>query len=294
MAKYLCPTCRKQLAHPLDIQKHKELVSKSKNGLVLYSDIHRCVNEILGVCNIRVDNDLNVRGFEYIKLPSLQNRVSKLGILVATRKARSDYPEGIVTNIVDGVRLKLIMSMKKIDFRLNVGNVNSLHDPVIDLLHSTNGDIDLYLCGSNLPSYDNLKVWLQVIIDLLDGTQPCILGLILESFKYIIENNDHLPQQKDVQILRMILDSYFTCIEDINQGVVSSLFKGGGRSIFKSKKGSGKTELSTIIKITDEIVKEPNQPILNLIKINPEHFMDIIATLIKLEEAGIIRMEGCE
>jgi len=235
-----------------------------------------------------------VRGFEYIKLPSLQSQVSKLGIPVATRKARSDYPEGIVTNIADGVRLKLILSMKKIEFRLNIGNVNSLHDPVIDLLHSTNGDIDLYLCGSNLPSYDNLKVWLQVIIDLLDGTQPSILGLILEAFKYVIENNDRLPQQNDVQILRMILYSYFTCIQDINQGAVSSLFKGRGSSIFKSKKSRRKTELSTIIRITDKIVEEPNQPILNLIKINPECYSDIVILLIKLEDAGIIKIGKCE
>ncbi len=266
-------------------------MSRLSNGLVLYSDIHRCENGILGVCNIRVDNDLNVRGMDYVKLPSITVQESSLGIPMAKAKPKSDFPEILVDQCVGDMRLKLIMSIKSIEVRVNFDNVDPLHDPVIDKLQSSNQDIDLYICGSNLPNYDNLKVWLQIFIDLLDGTKPSLLGLLIEGLRYIVTLNDHLPTQEDIHILRMILYSYFIKVEEINQGAVGDLFRRKSSRKFKSK-NSVINEFQYVIKITDEIVRNPTQPIVNLISLDPEHFIEILKLVDKLTVNGIISLSG--
>jgi len=59
--QYHCSNCNKVRVFQIEKTKHEDKIKDSTNGIVIYSDIHRCKDGIIGINNLQIDKNYAVR-----------------------------------------------------------------------------------------------------------------------------------------------------------------------------------------------------------------------------------------
>ena len=129
-SRYTCAQClsKRNLKFTDEIILERSFQApNSVNGLFIFSDIHRCKNGMLGINNLHIDHNYDVRSFDYLILPSEKNAVSpKLGLPVP--KIRKDGLNRIrVTDYIEAGGFRLSILDKGLDLFLLIGDVAKNH-----------------------------------------------------------------------------------------------------------------------------------------------------------------------
>ncbi|MHA2099911.1 MAG: hypothetical protein ACW99A_14635, partial [Candidatus Kariarchaeaceae archaeon] len=123
-AIYSCNHCKQNRNIVLDEKTHHDMVDKSPNGLVMYSDSHRCENGIIGINNLQIDKHFAVRGFTFLELPQRQiPQMSGLGIPVPKVLSTDEMKTYVITHLPPDERLKIVILDRMLNVRINIGKV---------------------------------------------------------------------------------------------------------------------------------------------------------------------------
>lgn len=269
---YLCNECKlQQRIIWSELDREKWYPPPPYNGLALFSHIHPCKGGILGVNNLYIDHNLDVRSYQFVKLPEFQ-RKKKLMIPGAPKPKN---PEVNLTHIKEKGDLNMIIINEMAGANITIGKIPE-EDP-IKIVSSEMEMVQIKYYSSNTTFSKFMNKWINLFVNAVEMLLPSTLGLYVDALIYILEEKNTLPGDFDTQILKMILaslDVYITSqpIDDISH--LSSIY---------GDEGALMVEIFDILH--DNIAVRLHELVLNLKNVS---IKKIIYSVLMLENHGAI------
>jgi hypothetical protein len=283
ISQYFCEPCQTTRTLKLDISVHHQLIDASKNGLALYSDIHRCKDRITGVNNLRVDSDLAVRTIENQELEPIRPppKFSIPGINSETQNLPK-FKNLYVSGVNPKHSFRAIIIDKWLLTKMNFGVKNPDDDIPIQCISSDLGGLTLEFYESDIVYSANLEKWLYVLINSLEALPPTRFGFVIETLRYVLNLHYEAPTASDILLLRTMLASheiYFKGTEDPNRfdEIAVNL--------------SGKLDdidASLLMELVALLELHPSVPLLEYIKTHNYDLEYLIYVFLILEKEGLI------
>lgn len=200
----------------ISISDHEEKVSKSANGLVLYSDLHRCDEGILAINNAYVDLDFAVRSYSSIELPDKRTPVIKSlpGLPLPQTKVAQTTREYTITQMLPKKSLRLIIEDNRLDAIIKIGRIPKKEKPIA-VAESDQGSIILDYYPSELDYNTNMEKWFNILVNQLELLPVTRLGLFVETLRFIHSFYRSPPDAFQIKQLQTILSSHETYFKQL-------------------------------------------------------------------------------
>jgi hypothetical protein len=271
-----------------DIEEHKTRVEKSPNGLVSYSEIHRCSDGLLNIYDLQIDNNHAIRSFSQMKLPT-HRRPSALAVPgVPSPRLKTD--EKRINFNIDkmlpehGFRLVIYDDM--INVSINIGEVDVKNELLISRLESDHGTIRLDYYFSDIQYTTNIEKLLAILVNTLEIVPPTKIGLFVETLRYIHGIHKDTPTSFHIKLLKTILTTHEThfILEEIEntQEAISDL-----KYKYSEEVGGFASEL------LERIESDLFAPLQKYMTMKSEHHKNddlifLIHTLMLMEQTGLL------
>ncbi|OLS29355.1 MAG: hypothetical protein HeimC2_00800 [Candidatus Heimdallarchaeota archaeon LC_2] len=230
ISQFQCQTCKEMRYHTVDVPDHENKISRSSNGLVVHSDIHRCSDGLLNIYNLEIDANYAIRSFTQLKLPEFRK---------ALPQSVPGLPAPKIIHDEDRINFKITKMLQENGFRLviyddmanvsiNIGEVNLKNELIISRLESDHGHIRIDYYYSELPFTSNVEKLLLVLINTLAVVPPTKIGLFIETLRYIHEIQTSPPSDFHIKLLKTILtthETYFMLEDEENIEAVTDDLK---------------------------------------------------------------------
>ena len=283
--QYQCLKCSSIRIADINAEYHLENISQSSNGLVIYSDIHRCENGILGINNIHVDHDYHIRSSEQIVLPSKRIAVSSTLLNIPTPKINSgDMKNVMIREFQPNKDFRLIIADQGLKIIINIGDVNDNKEKPISTLYSDHGTICLAFYPSGLPYTNFIEQWMVTFINLLETLPPTRIGLFIETLRYIHDMHKIGPALFHIEILKMILSSHEIHFEPVKIPIEFDSLLSEGRDFY------GSEAVTLMVKILSYLELNPHVPLLYYTKTHHEDIGYLIYLFLTLEQENLIKI----
>ncbi len=218
LVHYLCNECKKQQNITFtDKDKSDFYPPPPFNGLTLFSHLHTCKGGVTGVNNLYIDHNLDVRSYNFVKLPEFQ-RKRKMMIPGAPKPKN---PEVNITHIRAKNDLNIIMINEVAGANITIGTIPET-DPV-KILSSDMEMVQIKYFESNTKLDNLMEKWMQMLVNSIEVLLPSNIGLILESLIYILEEKRMFPSDFDAKLIRTILASHDVYISNVSEDSVDHL-----------------------------------------------------------------------
>lgn len=222
-SRYQCLLCTKMRDIEISLSEHEKLVSNSANGLVLYSDIHRCDEGILAINNAHIDKEYNVRSFSSLELPDKRKIEKKTALNLPIPK--TSLSESIkryhITQMLPEKGLRILIEDSRLNAIINIGRIQPRKEKPIAVAESDQGSIILDYYPSKLDYNTNMEKWLNVLVNQLELLPVTRLGLFIETLRFIHGFYRKRPDSFQIVQLQTILSShetYFTIMTKLSEG----------------------------------------------------------------------------
>ena len=215
---YQCGVCKEVRRYYVDTGRHTQDAENSANGLVLYSDIHRCDAGILGINNLRIDANYSIRSFEPLKLPTKAQPTSFPGLPSPRAKSAESTLIFKVRNQSDN-EMRLLIHDRRLNSVLNIGLIDTENEVEIATITSDLGTISMSYYPSEVTYTSFLEKWLQILVNTLEVLLPTKIGLFIETLRYISTLSREAPSPFHIKLLKTILtthETYFLINEDVD------------------------------------------------------------------------------
>jgi hypothetical protein len=296
-ARYICNHCKQDRNYILDESSHHELVDKSPNGLVMYSDSHRCQNGIIGINNLQIDKHFSVRGFTFLELP--QRRIPKasgLNIPVPRGPSPDQMKMFSITQIPPDEKLRIMIIDHMLNVKINIGKVNENEELSILTINSDMGLLEIVFYPSEIPFTPTLEKWFTILVNIMEVLPATKIGLIVDTLKYVLDSSFNEPIEFDIIFLKTILASheiYFEMIEDgelswADHLAINAAPKYREKDVAVMMKIMAHLEENPYIPLQQYVSKELHQDLRYLIYI---FLLLEVEGLIRIERPGIIEEE---
>lgn len=215
---YFCDRCQTRRHLKINKEKHMNLGEDSKNGLVIYSDIHRCNDGLNEVTNLQVDKNFDIRSYEFLKLPEYRKKSKAMIPIPGMEKSDKDINLLQIMEIDLNTNVNLVLNDHFLQSKIRIGRFDPMTEP-IDTLESELGGITFFVYESDIPYGNTLKKWYQYLIDTLEILPPTKLGMLIETLRYFLDQYDTNPSDFDKSFVKTILASHeiFFEIKDITK-----------------------------------------------------------------------------
>lgn len=281
-SQYYCEMCKKPRRFKINHEIHSENISKSKNGLVLYSDIHLCKDGLLGVNNLRIDANYAIRSFENQELPPVR-KPSKFAIpgIPSSTPTATLYTKLSIAELQSSGSFRIIIEDEWLTTKINIGKVDETEIPVNSLM-SDLGGINLNYYLSDINYMMNLEKWFAIFINSLELLPPTRFGLVIETLRYLLKNHEREPSSFDTKYLRTMLASheiYFKAVDD------------PGRFDHITVELSTKykeREISTMMELLAHLEMHPSLPLQYYTKTHKHELEYLIYLFLIMEVEGLI------
>ena len=282
--RYLCDTCTSTRLYNITRESHENAIKNSSNGLVTYSDIHRCKNGFLGINNLHVDHNYSVRSLEHLILPS-EKRYKKAspGLPMPVAKAEKINKVAITEMLPEGKGFRLIILDHDLGINLNLGKVKDKEIP-IKSFKSRFGGIDLSFYKSDQDLDENIENWLIELINLLEELPPTKVGLFIETLRYIYSLRKIGPAKFHLNMLHTILTSHKIHIDLVTRPPNFELVE----TKFKEVYGSETVDMMSKLLIYIDL--NPNTPLHKYTQSNHEDMSFLIYLFLILEQEQLIQI----
>ena len=214
--QYLCNKCKISQIIQFTDQMKEIYVTKDPNGLSLYSHIHLCEDGFVGINNLYIDHNLDVRSYSFVEIPQYKRKVKMM--VPGAPKIKKDKELINVTHISFKNDLNLLIQFDISEFVIQIGSYNHSNNVPLQTLVSSSGIVCIHYYESAMKFTSQLEQWLQTLLDSLEVLVPNKLGLIVEILQFIIRDKDKFPSDLDKNIIKTILVSHDIFFE-FNQGV---------------------------------------------------------------------------
>lgn len=267
------------------ISDHDEKVSNSSNGLVLYSDLHRCDEGILAINNAYVDLDFAVRSFSSIELPDKRNPSTKSfpGLPMPQTRIAQTTKEYLITQMLPKKSLRLIIEDSRLDAIIKIGRIPRKEKPIA-VAESDQGSIVLDYYPSEMEYNTNMEKWFNILVNQLELLPVTRLGLFVETLRFIHSFYRSPPDAFQIKQLQTILSSHETYFRTLIE-----LSKGGTLGTVGAKYGK---ELEILaIKILDVLKENPKFNLKEIALKLDWDLIHLIYTLLIMEQEGFIEIQ---
>jgi hypothetical protein len=236
---------------------------------------------MLGINNLHVDHNYDVRSFDPLKLPSEKKQATS-GLGLPMPKVSEDGMKRIrVTDSVGAGGFRLSIRDKGLDIFLLVGDVKPDVEETVLSITSAKGSIELSLFPSvEVSKY--LPNWLQNLVDTLELLPPTKIGLFIDTLRYI-RKLDKIPSANfHKTILRTILSSHKISFSMMPDRYVIELEK--KRDLLGHDTVSDMTTLLEYLKLF------PETTLLQFSGVYPHEISDLIYLFLLLQQEGFLFM----
>ncbi|MCE7733966.1 MAG: hypothetical protein GPJ54_03750 [Candidatus Heimdallarchaeota archaeon] len=218
-SRYQCLLCTKMREIDISVSKHEKLVSNSANGLVLYSDIHRCDEGILAINNAHIDKEYNVRSFSSIELPDKRKPAKKSGLNLPIPKAyiNESIRRYSITQMLPKKSLRIMIEDSRLNAIINIGRILPRKEKPIAVAESDQGSIILDYYPSELDYNTNMEKWLNVLVNQMELLPVTRLGLFIETLRFIHGFYRSPPDSFQIIQLQTILSSHETYFKSLTE-----------------------------------------------------------------------------
>lgn len=284
-AQYQCLLCTKMRVIKIDVSDHNKLVSNSANGLVLYSDLHRCDEGIMAINNAHIDKEYNVRSFSSLELPDKRKPVKKssLNLPIPQANLSQSIKNYHITEMSSEKSLRIMIEDSRLNVMINIGRILPRKEKPIAVAESDQGSIILDYYPSELEYNTNMEKWLNVLVNQMELLPVTRLGLFIETLRFIHGFYRSPPDSFQIRQLQTVLSSHETyfkvLIEQTEEGTLGTV---------GAKYG---TELETLaIQILTSLKDNPKFN-LKEVALHLDHdLIYLIYTLLIMEQEGFLEI----
>ncbi len=267
------------------VSDHDDRISNSSNGLVLYSDLHRCDEGILAINNAYVDLDFAVRSFSSIELPDKRNPSTKSlpGLPMPQIRITQTTKEYLITQMLPKKSLRLIIEDSRLDAIIKIGRIPKKEKPIA-VAESDQGSIVLDYYPSKMEYNTNMEKWFNILVNQLELLPVTRLGLFVETLRFIHSFYRSPPDAFQIKQLQTILSShetYFKTLIDLSEG--ETLGTVGAKY--------GKELEILAIKILDVLKENPKFNLKEIALKLDWDLIHLIYTLLIMEQEGFIEIQ---
>lgn len=277
---YLCNSCKKTQMILFTPQMREEFLPKDLNGLALYSHSHICTYGMIGVNNIYVDHNLDVRSYQFQKLPKYIIPKKTLVPLPGSKKTVDNLREIHLTHINNMNDLNIILTNEMIGTEIVIGKFDKEKNSPLKIMRSDMEMVELKYYRSNTPYTSQIEKWLSALLNFLEMIPPSKLGIIVEIFQYILEEKNKFPTKFEKMILKTILASHEIFFVNNNTNMDTSFLQG----LY------GENEGATMQKILQLIDEYPLMPLHEYSLKTKEDIVFVIYCFLLLEKHGLIEI----
>jgi len=253
----------------------------SHNGLQVFSDFHKCEFGLLGVNNIYVDEHLNVRTVEKLRLP-VEKKLNKSQLLIPTPEAKKKYTTLEIASISNVTNFRFVMVDLALRISLNVGKVDTQREQPIFNIESNQQTVQLKGYESEYAKNNHIKAWMKVFIDLLEKLPPTNFGLLIESLRHIQSLVKIEPTSFHINLIKTILVSHEIFFE------AGSAIDHKGELLEKTTDMYGSDVSYEIAILLNQIEKSPELPLIEFTKSSDVNLIDLIYMILILEQEDVI------
>lgn len=276
---YLCNECKVAQNIVFSPKMKEEYIPEDLNGLALYSDIHICTLGILGVNNLYIDHNLDVRSYSYVKLPDYKVKKS-VGIPIPGKSSEEaqNSTEIKITQIFEKNDINISIYNSYSDTLLNLGNIDFKKQAPVKTLTSNMGKVNLKFYYSNTRYTSQLEKWLELFINIYESLPPSRFGVIIEVIRFLLDEKDSFPSEFDEMIMKTILASHEIFFEILE----------GDHDVEFLNDAYGEEEGKVMKLILTLIEENPMLPLHNYSLSLKEEIVFVIYCFLLLEKHGLI------
>lgn len=211
--KYFCNGCKQYRKLTVDLEQMVDFV-KNESGLTQYSDIHTCKNGVLGINNLYIDHNFDVRSYELLELPKhrILKKISFPIPGLPTPKSKNQegvsFKEITITHIDENNDFRVIISDQLLGSNINIGKVNINKEIPFATVYSDIGSVSIAFYSSNIPFTETMETWLNLFVNTIEILPPTEIGLIIETLRYILEYCNERPSDFDNRMIKTIIASH--------------------------------------------------------------------------------------
>jgi len=236
---------------------------------------------LLGVNNIHVDGNLNVRSIERLQLPD-EKETKKSQFLIPSPSMNNQFTRLEIAKISNVEHFRFIITDVALKFQLNVGEVKPQKESPLFSILSQQGSVNLQFYGSVQGEDTHIKSWMQVFIDLLEKLPPTNFGLFIESLRHIQSLIKVDPTPFHINLIKTILVSQDIFFEQ-GPNITSK-----GDLITMMNENYGGDSAYDIAVLLDKIEKSPELPLIDFIKMCNTDIITLIYLILILEQEDAI------
>ncbi len=288
-ARYYCDHCKQTRVIGFDTDLHHAMVDKSPNGLIVYSDSHRCENGIIGINNLQIDKHFSVRGYTFLELPQRKTpQLSNLGIPVPKATSTEKVKTYFITHVPPDEGLRIVIIDHMLNVKINIGKVVENEDISILTVNSDMGLMEIVFYPSEVTFTPILEKWLTILVNIMEILPATKIGLLVDTLKYVLDSSLNEPIEFDVVFLKTILASHEIYFEMIEGGELSWA---DHLAIHASPKYREK-DVAVMMKIMAHLQENPYIPLQQYVsKGLHQDLRYLIYIFLLLEVEGLIRIE---
>ncbi|MCY3415002.1 MAG: hypothetical protein INQ03_25350 [Candidatus Heimdallarchaeota archaeon] len=209
-ARYQCSRCTSMRSKNISIRNHKEKVVQSSNGLLIYSDIHYCDLGFLGINNLQVDGNFDIRSVENLQLPKERKPMKKatlpgLPMPNNIQQLEDKHKVYYIDKLLPDTEYRIRIIDKRLRATVQIGDMDHRREKMLGFIEADLGTIELeyYACEVSYSSV--VEKWLLIMVNLLEKLPPTTLGLFIETLLFISKNVNNYPNVFLVRQLQTLI-----------------------------------------------------------------------------------------
>ncbi len=288
ISQFQCQECKEMRQYQVDVLDHEKRISKSSNGLVIYSETHRCSDGLLNINNLQIDANYAVRSYGQLKLPEHRKATPKAVPGLPSPKIihDEDRKNFNITSMLPENGFRLVIYDEMVNVSINIGEVKVKKEPIISRIESDHGYIIADYYHSKIPFSDNVEKLLVILINTLEIVPPTKIGLFVETLRYIHEIQQSSPSAFHIKLLKTILTTHETYFILENVENVDPI-----TSDLKYKYGD---EMGNFAKeLVDHLFKNPMTTLQNFMNLESaahknDDLIYLIHTFMLIEQTGLL------
>lgn len=212
ISQFQCQQCKEMRHYEVDVIDHEKRISKSSNGLVIYSDIHRCSDGLLNIHNLQIDANFATRSYTQLKLPEHRKALPR-GVpgLPSPKIVHDEERKNFnIISMLPEKGFRLVIYDDMVNVSINIGEVKVKTETFISRIGSDHGYIHVDYYHSEIPFSNNVEKLLMILINTLEIVPPTKIGLFVETLRYIHDIQQSSPSAFHIKLLKTILTSHET------------------------------------------------------------------------------------
>jgi hypothetical protein len=239
---------------------------------------------MLGLTNLYIDAENNVRSYNELSLPStgLRKKVSLPGIPSPKSKDSENIETVKIARLPVDIDFRIIIMDYGFNTSLRIGEIDIDNDEIISIITSDLGTISLFYYPSDVRFTGAIEKWLSMIVNSLETLLPSKLGSIIDVLTYAINNREEYPVDFEQTIIKTILSSHEVYFEVLRDPT------GELQEYLMSKYDSSDVEL--MLDLLSHIEDNPGVPLLNYAITHEPDLVHLISIFLMLELEEIVQI----